>query len=227
MLLTEAQVRDNLRNRDGKRIFFLGPEDQLTSGARDFLQWERVEIRPAEQAKIRQYRLLNGGTLEEKPEHMTHLQGNLLVPKNHPRIRFRGAVDSLQSDLLLGELQCPGAADRLREIREFSSRILSSEVMEEPFREERLCGLTEEEIRRRSHLCLPHPVPKPVQKGDLQPILYSRHKMGSPIIFSREVAAAMDLLLPKAAESFFPKWLLHDLGAQDPAVSAAERGNSG
>ena len=37
MLHTLEAVRENLRNRDGKRVFYLGKGDSLTSGARDFL----------------------------------------------------------------------------------------------------------------------------------------------------------------------------------------------
>ena len=48
--------------------------------------------------------------MEEKPEEMTHLRGNRLVPKTHPRIRFRGQLDSLMAQVL--ELQCRAAADR-------------------------------------------------------------------------------------------------------------------
>ena len=35
MLYTEEAVRANIRTREGKRVFFLGSHDQLTSGARD------------------------------------------------------------------------------------------------------------------------------------------------------------------------------------------------
>ena len=86
MLYNEESVRENLRNRDGKRVFYLGKGDQLTSSARDFLSRERIEILSAEQAKQSQYELLTGGYLEEKPEHMTHLNSQYLVPKTHPRI---------------------------------------------------------------------------------------------------------------------------------------------
>ena len=61
MLYTEEAVRANIRTREGKRVFFLGSHDQLTSGARDYLQRERIEIRPAEQAKITRYPRLDGG----------------------------------------------------------------------------------------------------------------------------------------------------------------------
>ena len=60
MLYTEQNVRDNIRNRDGKRVFYLRSGDQLTSGARDFLRRERIEILPADQAKPEHYVLENG-----------------------------------------------------------------------------------------------------------------------------------------------------------------------
>ena len=104
MLYTEEAVRANIRNREGKRVFFLGKGDTLTPGARDFLSRERVEIRPAETAKIDTYRLLNGGFVTEKPEHMTHLNGDVLVSKSHPRIAFRGAVDTLEAEIILCQL---------------------------------------------------------------------------------------------------------------------------
>ena len=104
MLYSEEAVRANIRNRDGKRVFYLGKGDQLTSSARDFLSRERIEILPAEQARPQRYRLLNGGYVEEKPEHMTHLHGDVLVPKTHPRIVFRGKMDTLESELILCQL---------------------------------------------------------------------------------------------------------------------------
>ena len=104
MLYTEQNVRDNIRNRDGKRVFFLGKTDQLTSGARDYLRRERIEIRPAETAKIEVYRLPDGSTLTQKPEHMTHLYGDVLVRKTHPRIEFRGKVDLLEAEIMLCQL---------------------------------------------------------------------------------------------------------------------------
>ena len=51
MLYTEEAARANIRSRDGKRVFFRGKNDQLTSAARDFLLRERIEILPAQEAK--------------------------------------------------------------------------------------------------------------------------------------------------------------------------------
>ena len=151
MLYTEQNVRDNIRNRDGKRVFFLGKADQLTSGARDFLRRERIEIRPAETAKIEVYRLPDGSTLTEKPEHMTHLYGDVLVRKTHPRIAFRGKVDLLEAELMLCQLNVPEVRKELGQILNFARMLIRCDVMNEPVPEGKLCGLTEEQIRQQSH----------------------------------------------------------------------------
>lgn len=151
MLYTEDMVRMNIRNREGKRVFYLGRGDNLTSGARDYLRRERIEILSAETAKPTEYRLANGAVLREKPEQMTHLNGNLLVPKTHPRIRFRGAMDSLEAELLLCQLNCEKWRAELGEILALARKLIRCEVLDEPVPEEKLCGLTMEEQRNRSH----------------------------------------------------------------------------
>lgn len=152
MLWDEQAVRANIRNRDGKRVYYLGKGDQLTSTARDFLRRERIEILPGSQARPERYRLLSGGYAEEKPEHMTHLNGEVLVPKTHPRIRFRGKMDTLEAELILCQL-VPGAPEgALGEILDLSRKILRCDVLEEPLRQDTLCGLTQAEQRGRSHM---------------------------------------------------------------------------
>ena len=108
MLYDVEAVRANIRNREGKRVFYLGKGDTLTPGARDWLNRERIAVLPGEAAKQATFRLLNGAVLTEKPEQMTHLNGDVLVLKTHPRIRFRGAMDSLEAELLLCALHCDG-----------------------------------------------------------------------------------------------------------------------
>lgn len=152
MLYTEQNVRDNVRNREGKRVFFLGKGDQLTSGARDYLRKERIEILPAEEARPESYRLLGGGFVTEKPEHMTHLNGDVLVHKTHPRIAFRGAMDTLETELMLCQLVVePDIRKDLGEILALARRLIRCDVLDEPVPEEKLCGLTEAEQRSRSH----------------------------------------------------------------------------
>ena len=152
MLYTERSVRDNVRNRAGKRVFYLGKGDQLTSGARDFLNRERIEILPAEQARPAQFQLLGGGFVTEKPEHMTHLNGDVLVHKTHPRIAFRGAMDTLETEIMLCQLVVEADIRKdLGEILALARRLIRCDVLNEPVPEETLCGLTEAEQRKRSH----------------------------------------------------------------------------
>ena len=151
MLYTEQNVRENLRNREGQRVFYLGKGDRLTPGARDWLSRERISILPGEAARPEAYQLLNGAVIREKPEEMTHLHGNVLVPKTHPRIGFRGAVDTLEAELLLCQLNHPTVANMVGEILELARVLIRCDVLGEPVPEGKLCGLTEGEQRARSH----------------------------------------------------------------------------
>ena len=172
MLYTRQTARDNIRNRDGKRVFYLGKGDQLTSDARDYLTRERIAILPASEAKPERYRLLGGGYVEYKPENMTHLCGDVLVPKTHPRILLRGAVDTLEAELLL----CCAAAQgdirkQLEEALTYARNLLGHEVLDEPVKETVLGGLDAGALRQRSHrpqdfYNQPHFMPSP-EDGEL------------------------------------------------------------
>ena len=151
MLWCLENVRDNIRTRQGRRVFFLGEGDTLTSSARDYLTEERIPIVPAAQAKITRYRGLDGCYYEEKPEHMTHLNGDFLVVKDHPRIIFRGKLDTLEAELILCQLTDRSLEAPVGEILELARRIIRGEVLDEPLQWDRLCGLTEDEQRKRSH----------------------------------------------------------------------------
>lgn len=166
MLWCLENVRDNIRTRQGRRVFFLAEGDTLTSSARDFLTEERIPIVPAAQAKITRYRGLDGCYYEEKPEHMTQLTGEVLVPKTHPRIRFRGSLDSLESRILLLALEEPELQAQCGELLDFVRQILKCEVLEEPFRVDRLLGMTLDQVRTYSqlpqqYLGIPHFMPGP------------------------------------------------------------------
>ena len=149
MLYDETAVKANIRNREGKRVFFLRKEDTLTPSARDYLSRERIAVLPAEQAKIQRYRLLGGGFTEEKPEDMTHLHGDVLVSKTHPRIRFRGAVDTLEAELLL-------CGSSVGEVLQLVRRLIRCDVLGEPVGDVTLFGLTEAQQRSHSHFPQDH-----------------------------------------------------------------------
>lgn len=167
MLYNKEAVCDNIRNRDGKRVFYLGKGDQLTSDARDFLNRERIEILPASLAKPARYRLLNGGYMEEKSEDMTHLNGDVLVSKTHPRIALRGAVDTLEAELLLCCACATGnIRTQLEEALAYARLLLRNEVLDEPVEALVLGGMDAEALRARSHrpqefYGVPHFMPMP------------------------------------------------------------------
>ena len=152
MLYDRKAVQENIRNQDGKRVFYLGKGHQLTSDARDWLSRERIPILPGEAAKPEGYRLLNGAVLTEKPEHMTHLNAEFLVPKTHPRIAFRGGMDSLEAALLLAAAESQGQIrTQLLEALSYTRYLLGQEVLEEPIVCKALGGMDEKQLRERSH----------------------------------------------------------------------------
>jgi ethanolamine utilization cobalamin adenosyltransferase len=152
MLFSEENVRANIRNREGKRVFYLRQEDTLTPSARDWLTRERIEILPAQVAKPKEYLLENGGFFLEKPENYTHLRGNILVPKTHPVIAFRGAVDTMEAELLLAQQAVPQKfRSDVGEILQLARDLIRWDVLEEPAKLDKLLGLTEAELRAHSH----------------------------------------------------------------------------
>ena len=151
MLFSQDAVRANIRNRNGKRVFYLAKGDHLTSDARDFLTRERIEILPAETARPERYKLLNGGYMEEKPEHMTHLYGDVLVEKTHPRIAFRGAMDTLEAEILLCQQEIPHLQKELSQVLQLARNLLRWEVLDEPAQETTLGGLDAAALRSHSH----------------------------------------------------------------------------
>lgn len=114
--------------------------------------------------------LRTGHELSEKPEELTHLRGNLLVSKTHPRIAFRGQLDSLIAEILilehtlLQEEHTALGAD-IAELLSLTQRILGAEVKDEPLDATGLFGMDEAQLRHASHdirqsLGMDHPIPQ-------------------------------------------------------------------
>lgn len=180
MLYGRKEVQENLRNKDGKRVFYLGKGHQLTSDARDWLSRERIPILPGEQARPDGYRLLSGGILREKPEHMTHLNAEVLVPKTHPRIAFRGAMDTLEAALLLAAAESnDNIRTQLTEALAYARYLLGQEVLGEAIVCKALGGMEEHQLRERSHrpqdfYGKPHFMPEPEDGKTLLLVNFAR-----------------------------------------------------
>jgi len=87
---------------------------------------------------------------------MTQLFGNVLVAKDHPRIHFRGKLDSLQALVVLDQVQiaeggCQKLVDDLGNILGVLREMMRCDVLDEAFKNETIIGLTHAELRERSH----------------------------------------------------------------------------
>lgn len=157
-LLTLEDVR-RMSDNGRRGPVVVGRNQALTPGARAWLASHRVEVVYPQGAggggtSAPKYRTLSGGALDEKPEHMTHLKGNILVPKDHPRIAFRGMIDTLEAETMLVQLAAegyPGLVAELEEVLSFVRRFIRCDVLDEPVGEVRLCGYTAQQLREYSH----------------------------------------------------------------------------
>ena len=88
---------------------------------------------------------------------MCQLFGNRLVYKNHPRIVFRGKLDSMSATVVMVQAEIAAAGgpqkliDDLGDINKVLNNIMYCEVMEEEMSEVKIIGLTPDELRARSH----------------------------------------------------------------------------
>lgn len=161
-LLTEEDVRKLFA--DGKikekTPFSISRKQVVTPSAREFLTEKNISIQTKEEAQSNQekeqYTTLFGATLTEKPEHMTHLRGNVLVRKDNRRIALRGAIDSLESEVILVQVLAQkqgkeSVVQTLEEVIAFLRRLMRAEITGESIEGFCLCGLGEKEIRDQSH----------------------------------------------------------------------------
>lgn len=99
---------------------------------------------------------LAGNAYREKPEHMTSLRGNVLVPKTHGRILLRGKLDSLLAKTMEVQITAeedghPEVASDLQDIAKLISAVLMGEVTDVPVDSFAVFGMDEDQLRRTSH----------------------------------------------------------------------------
>lgn len=180
-ILTDVELRAHWF-RTKEKVYYAQNDVSVTPSARDFLREQGIELRfisapatmsvspiPTEGGKAKYVDFATGETMSEKPEHMTHLRGNILVPKTHPRILFRGKLDTLMAQLIGVQMvadECgkQRVAEGLEELLGYLRQMLAAEVKEEPLAEVHLLGMDSNMIRQTSHhvkehIGIPHPVP--------------------------------------------------------------------
>lgn len=157
----DAYVTDQARSyirENGIRLIVDGVPPASTGTARPAggALPENNAIRPAKEMAQGRFVTLDGRRLSEKPEHMTHLHANVLVPKTHPRIALRGRLDDLEADILNVQLRAleegnGKLVDALQQTLDFARKILGAEVAEKPLEDTELLGMDEAAQRRVSH----------------------------------------------------------------------------
>ena len=181
-LLTDVELRSRWR-QSAEQGVTVEEGTIITPAAQDFIREQGIRLRivkqgvhetmtrtpvPVREGKAVYKDAATGRELSEKPEEMTHLRGNLLVPKTHPRIEFRGRLDSLMAEIIETQLtaaeEVPLVADELEELHGSVRAVLGAEVKDEPLPERKLLGMDSAELRYCSHhiketLGIDHPVP--------------------------------------------------------------------
>lgn len=178
-VLTENDIKKMLAQGEiiEKGSFTVGKNYIVTPSARSYLNDKNITLHFKEQQskegwiqmqdenissshlnenKNEEFDTLFGARLSKKPEIMTHLRGNLLVFKDHPRIGFRGAIDSLESEIILVQIlaQKQGLkvlVDDLEEVITFIRKLIRCEVSGDKMDMKTLQNLSEDELREHSH----------------------------------------------------------------------------
>ena len=136
----------------------------------------------------------------EKPEHMTHLYGNVLVPKDHKRIYFRGKLDSLETIFVLNQTlllemgEDQSLIDDLQDILESLREMMRCDVMDEPFRRDYIIGLNHKELREHSH--------NPMKFYQIKQMVLPDYTLGKAYALLNQLRAAVRETEVAAASAF-------------------------
>lgn len=219
--ITEGALRIELRNTQPE-VYYIPEGKILTPAAREYLQTRKIKIAkegeqpkaapaapaaaaPAAQAaavaapRPKYIDHVTGAFYMEKPEHMTQLYGNVLVPKNHPRILFRGKLDSLQAEVVMAQVLIMESGmqklvndldDILRVLRE----IMRCDVLNEEFHNETMIGLNHAELRERSH--------NPQKFFNIQYMTLPNYTMGKEYALLNQIRTAVRETEVAAAQAF-------------------------
>lgn len=168
--ITETELRAEYRKAEFAS-YTLPEGSRLTPAAAQFLSERRIPVHSGdlkakdhkeqgkpllESASGINHKTYAVGEIKGKPEHMTHLNGKNLVYKNHPRIKFRGKIDTFEALLINAIIDIEGVGYQelgrdLKEILDYVRLILRAEVKEELLPGISFHGWAAEEIRDRSH----------------------------------------------------------------------------
>ncbi len=224
-VITEAVLRDELRNNQPE--YFCIPEKTILSpAAREYLQQRKIKILtepPKEKEapvkvsnteennqgetviteawKPKYIDFETGAFYMEKPEHMCQLKGNYLVSKSHPRIMFRGKLDSVQTMIILDQALISENGKYMKLISDLNSvlsslqNVMKCEVLDEPLESEIIIGYTHRELRERSH--------EPMKFFGIKQMLMPNYTMGPQYAMLNQLRAAIREVEVAATTAFY------------------------
>lgn len=223
--ITEDILRFELRNSQPE-VYYIPTGKILTPAAREYLQQRKIKIakerecpqrapeeaaapaaaQPAQQPvmaapKPRYVDYQSGSFYMEKPEHMTQLFDNQLVAKNHPRILFRGKLDSLQALVVLDQaLISEGGGSQqlladLDDVLKALRNMMRCDVLDEELHSDTIIGLTHAELRERSH--------NPMKFYNIRQMLLPSYTMGRDYALLNQLRTAIRETEVAAANAFY------------------------
>lgn len=179
-VLTEANLRNAMPQ--GRTQVEVGGDVFVTASARRYAAEHNIDLVVRDDVKVMSRTpvdlsveepyldAVTGQRYAEKPENMTHIRANVLVPKSHPRIAFRGQIDLLQSEVIALQAECgvmkrSRLVEELEELLQVLRAILAADVKDEPLPALRLWGKDSATLRYESHhveesVGLRHPQPE-------------------------------------------------------------------
>ena len=224
-VITEFSLRDELRDIEPE--YYCIPEGTIVSpAAREYLQQRKINIvteppKPAEvpeekktiESVVAEHEKIvetfkpkyidyeTGAYYMEKPEHMCQLTGNLLVPKCHPRILFRGKLDTVQTTLIYHQatLADSGAPvkliDDLNSVLSALQKIMKCEVLDLPVEDDLIIGLTHSELHDRSH--------NPMKFFGIKQMQMPNYTMGTAYAMLNQLRASIREVEVSATSAFY------------------------
>jgi ethanolamine utilization cobalamin adenosyltransferase len=228
-VITEADLRVQLRASE-PAVYYIEEGKLLSPAAREYLQQRKIKIAKASEAEQENTAQSMPKILEvkseaqaetkeskapvshfidyeteayyvEKPEHMTHLHGNVLVVKNHPRILFRGKLDSLQSLIVLDQAILAEKEGNqkiindLSEILKILREIMRCDVVEEEFKNGSILGLNHDELREHSH--------DPMKFYNIKQMTLPDYTMGKTYALLNQIRSSIRETEVAATEAFY------------------------
>ena len=219
--ITEDILRLELRNSQPE-VYYIPTGKILTPAAREYLQQRKIKIakegecpqrapegdaapsapQPVTAAPKPKYVDYQSGSYAmEKPEHMTQLFDNQLVAKNHPRILFRGKLDSLQALVVLDQAliaEAGGSQQLLADLDDVLKalrNLMRCDVLDEELHSGTIIGLTHGELREHSH--------NPMKFYNIRQMILPSYTMGRDYALLNQLRAAIRETEVAAANAFY------------------------